>query len=488
MNTAIYKRDYSNFDRENFTLNLLDIEWDRVIPKEISNPNESFNLFFNKIDSLVNQYIPLRKLTKKEIKNRFKAWITSGIQNSMKRRDKIYKTFIKAKQLDIKKEYESQYKTLRNQIVKLCGVSKLTYFRNFFQINAGNIKNTWKGINKVINISNNIRNTSSSLIVNNKLISDPVKVANKVNEYFSTIAENLQSNIYQTGTDFHQYLKGRNSHSIFIQPTDPLEVIRTINNLNSNKATGPSSIDYKILHLIKLNIAEPLSRLINLSFEKAIYFQNLKISKVIPFYKDKYSNLDSSTYRPISLLFNINKIVEKLMYNRLYSVLCKHKCIYINQFGFRKNHSTIHDLISLTEHIRDSLDKNNLACGIFIDLQKAFDTVDHNILLDKLAHYGIRGIANEWIKSYLSNRQQYVSINGHDWNKLEIKHGVPQGSILGPLLFLIYINGLHNSMKYCNVRHFADDTNLLISENSPKKMQDHINSDLRCLCRWLRAK
>ena len=137
-------------------------------------------------------------------------------------------------------------------------------------------------------------------------------------------------------------------------------------------------------------------------------------------------------------------------------------------------------------HIRDSLDKNNLACGIFIDLQKAFDTVDHNILLDRLAH-GIRGIANEWIKSYLSNRQQYVSINGHDSNKLEIKHGVPQGSVLGPLLFLIYINDLHNSIKYCIVHHFADDTNLLISENSPKKMQDHINSDLRCLCRWFRA-
>ena len=96
-------------------------------------------------------------------------------------------------------------------------------------------------------------------------------------------------------------------------------------------------------------------------------------------------------------------------------------------------------------------------------------------------HYGIRGIANEWIKSYLSNRQQYVSINSHDSNKLEIKHGVPQGSVLGPLLFLIYINDLHNSIEYCNVRHFADDTNLLISENSPKKMQDHINSDLRSL-------
>ena len=245
-------------------------------------------------------------------------------------------------------------------------------------------------------------------------------------------------------------------------------MIRIINHLDANKASGPYSIDYEILHLIKLIIAEPLSRIINLSFEKAKYFDNLKISKAIPVYKDKGSNLDSGNYRPISLLSNINKIVEKLMYNRLHSFLSKHD-----------NHSTIHALISLTEHTRDSLDQNKIACGIFIDLQKAFDTVDHSILLDKLAHYGIRGIANDWFRSYLSNSQQHVSINGHDSNKVVMKHGVPQGSVLGPLVFLIYINDQHKSIKYCSVRHFADDTNLLIliliSNNSPKKIQDHVN-------------
>ena len=144
-----------------------------------------------KIDSLVNQYIPLRKLTKKEIKNKFKPWITSGIRNSMKRRDKIYKKFIKTSQLDIKQEYELQYKTLRNQIVKLCRDSKSIYFQSVFRSNASNIKNTRKGINKIINVSSKNRNTP--LIVNNKLISEPVEVANKFNEYFSTIAENQTS-------------------------------------------------------------------------------------------------------------------------------------------------------------------------------------------------------------------------------------------------------------------------------------------------------
>ena len=175
------------------------------------------------------------------------------------------------------------------------------------------------------------------------------------------------------------------------------------------------------------------------------------------------------------------------MHERLDSFFSNHKCIYIDQFGFRKNHSTIHALTSLTEDIRNSLDNSNIACGIFIDLQKAFDTVDHEILLNKLAHYGIRGLANNWFKSYRCNRQQFVSINGYDSTKLTMKHGVPQGSVLGPLLFLIYINDLHKSIKYCNVHHFADDTNLLISKNSPKRLQKYLNLHLKNLCKWLRA-
>ena len=161
-----------------------------------NNPNQSFNLFFDEIDSLVNRYIPLKKLTKKEVKSHFKPWITIGIRNSMKKRDKIYKKYIKAKNDESKCEYENQYKVLRNQIVKLCRDSKNTHFQKYFFHNADNIKNTWKGINQIININNKHNKSPSSLIVNNKLISDPIEVANSFNEYFSTVAEKLRSNIY----------------------------------------------------------------------------------------------------------------------------------------------------------------------------------------------------------------------------------------------------------------------------------------------------
>ena len=157
------------------------------------------------------------------------------------------------------------------------------------------------------------------------------------------------------------------------------------------------------------------------------------------------------------------------------------QCIYSLQFGFRKKHSTNHALIDITETIRQALDNKKFACGIFVDLQKAFDTVNHDILIAKLEHYGIRGSANDWFSSYLTNRSQFVSILGFDSSNKPIVHGVPQGSVLGPLLFLIYINDLHFAIKSSKVYHFADDTNLLNIGNSPQKMEKLVNADLKIL-------
>ena len=153
----------------------------------------------------------------------------------------------------------------------------------------------------------------------------------------------------------------------------------------------------------------------------------LKTAKLVPVSK-KDSKSDYSSYCPISLLSNIEKILEKLMYKRLYTFLNNNNIIYNLQFGFRQQYSTSHALINITENIRKALDDGNIGCGVFVDLQKAFDTVDHKILLAKLNHYGIRGVSNDWFKSYLSNRNQYVSINGYESGLAALNCGVPQGS------------------------------------------------------------
>ena len=182
------------------------------------------------------------------------------------------------------------------------------------------------------------------------------------------------------------------------------------------------------------------------------------------------------------MLSNVNKIFERIVHKRLYSFLNKFNCIYELQFGLRAQHSTNHALLSLTEKIREALDSKGgkFACGVFIDLQKAFVIVDHSILL-------IRGLANQWFKSYLSGRTQFTSVNGYASETRDMKYGVPQGSVLGPLLFLIYINDLHNAIKFSTVHHFADDTNLLVSNSCIRKIQDQINLDLKYLCKWLKA-
>ena len=482
-----YTRDTKNIDYVNLIQDLQMIDWQKELKIHKNDPNLSFQVMQAKIDKIINQYLPKRKMTKKEIKQRLKPWISNRILKMIQLRDKIHKKFIKAKNQIIKDLFHEKYKTLRNEIVSLCRQSKKDYYQNYFSNNSNNLRNTWRGIKLIINLNTNGKTNPTSLLINNELTTDPTLIAQEFNNYFSGIAGKLQASIYSQGQNFHDYLHNSSEQSLFIKPTNKYEIIDTINRNITNKSSGPNSIPNDILHLMKHVIAEPLADIINLSFATGIYIDKLKISKVIPIYKEKDSNLLSSNYRPISLLSNINKIFEKIMHNRLYEFLEMNNSIYKNQFGFRKSHSTTHALIDLTEDIREALDNNKFACGVFIDLQKAFDTVDHEILLKKLEHYGIRGIANDWFRSYLKNRKQFVSVSGFESNVANMDYGVPQGSVLGPLLFLLYINDLHLSTKYSKIRHFADDTNFLINNRSLKQLKKHLNHDLHQLCNWLKA-
>ena len=179
--------------------------------------------------------------------------------------------------------------------------------------------------------------------------------------------------------------------------------------------------------------------------------------------------------------------MKRFLYARIGDFLKDSNILYEHQFGFRKHHSTNHALLSIVEEIRNSLDRKYYSCGVFVDLEKAFDTVHHNILLSKLDHYGIRGVANSWLASYLSGRHQKVSLNGVTSTRGPITCGVPQGSILGPLLFLIYINDMHRSVLSSTVYHFADDTNLMCSALTLKRLKKLVNKDLALLYHWLCA-
>ena len=229
------------------------------------------------------------------------------------------------------------------------------------------------------------------------------------------------------------------------------------------------------------------------SFNKVVWWVHIhhqwskffKIAKVVPIFKAE-SGILSSDYRPISLLSNIGKIIEKLMHKRLNFFLEKKQIYYNFQFGFRSNLSTNNALLSIVESIQSHLDKNKFCAGVFVDLKKAFDTVDHHILLQKLEHC-IRGVANEWFSFYLKNRAQFVSIGNVSLTIKELLTGIPQGSVLGPLLFLLYMNDLHNSVRYVKTYHFADDTSVILSSTSLEILSKRINKDLFNLSNWLKA-
>ena len=223
-------------------------------------------------------------------------------------------------------------------------------------------------------------------------------------------------------------LSSKNNNSFIIIATNKEEICKIISSLNINKSCGPNSIPTKILHPVQDQISKHLSTIYNnLSFSTGIFPTILKTAKVIPIHK-KDSKLEVSNYRPIFLLSNIDKIFEKLMHSRLIEFLEERQIPYYIQFGFRKDFSINYVILSLLEIIQKALDGGQIAYGIFIDLEKAFDTVSYDILLEKLDHYGIRGISNDWFRSYLSDRSQFVSINSFNSDCKTIKY-VPQGSV-----------------------------------------------------------
>ena len=224
--------------------------------------------------------------------------------------------------------------------------------------------------------------------------------------------------------------------------------------------------------------------IINVSFNTGVFPSALKTAKVIAKYKGGPSE-NVNNYRPISLLSIFDKIMEKIMHKQLYEFLDEHEILFINQFGFRKKSSTIHALLDITERIRKTMDEGKYGCGVFIDLKKAFDTVNHEILLTKLEHYGIRNNTLNWFRSYLSDRKQFVFFNGVSSNVLDISCGVPQGSVLGPLLFLLYINDLPNISNKLQFFLFADDTNLYYESDDLAELEKTMNKELKLLSLWL---
>ena len=377
------------------------------------------------------------------------------------------------------------FSTYRRTLKHVINSAKTSYRCKQITDNIGDKRKTWKVINELRGKSKN--QIKPSFIIDNKRIMDRRIIAAKFNEYFNSIATNLNENIADLDLSdckfksFEDYLHTPVENSMVLFSSTTNEVMDIISELDNNKS---SDIPVRIIKKASHVISPILSNHFNLLMNDGVFPDVLKVGKVTPIYK-KEDPESLENYRPISTLPVFGKIFEKIIYTRLYNFLQSQNTLHENQFGFRQNHSTSHALNYSVAHINSCIKRKQHVLGIFIDLSKAFDTIDHNKLLFKLDRYGIRGMAHQLLKSYLSNRIQYTAVLGEKSDKLTIKYGVPQGSVLGPLLFLIYVNDIINCHTNGDFILFADDTNIFVEGPTPEAVYKKANALLRSLYTYM---
>ena len=351
------------------------------------------------------------------------------------------------------------------------------------------IRKTWKVLNTITGRVSSRSTISETFMVNRVKSTDKTLIANEFCSYFTTIGKQYAEAIPKSNKGPSHYLGNKpNESTMYLFPhTNAGEISKIIKSFQTKKSTGDDGISRQLLKQLCQSCSSPVALIINVSLDQGIIPDAMKMAKVIPIFKAKIKE-SFNNYRPISLLSNISKVLEKVVHKRLYSFLTRCDILCDKQYGFRPNRSTIDAVTDLTSDVLSSLDRIDMCLSVYLDLSKAFDTINHKILLNKvLEYYGIRGSTLELFRSYLDRRMQYVCYNGLNSKIKPVEYGVPQGSVLGPLLFILYANDIPQCMSYCRTILFADDTTVYQVGKDPNTMHRQVNFDLKTLTDWFKA-
>ena len=434
-----------------------------------------------KLDSMILEHFdahcPIihKNITKKD---REKPWINDSLKRLIANRQRFFRMY-KSNLISFE-----AYKEVRNLATNKLKEAKKTYFQNLLDQSKNNMKKMWKVLNGLIKPNVNQNDSCiKSLLVNDQIIDDNISICNSLNEHFSSIGGRISDSFINIPHEIVSPIHIQNS--IFFRNINTFDVLQIIGDMQ-NKSSNIYTYSNRVVKELKHILSPILAHIINNSLQQGYFPSSQKIARVIPLHKGG-SKSDINNYRPISILPIFSKIFERIVYNQLYGFLEKYKILSECQYGFRKKRSTTQAVLNQLEFIYSNLDQNKTVISFFMDLSKAFDCIDHDILLKKLYFYGIRGLPHSWFKSYLSNRKQYVNANNVNSSSKSIAYGVPQGSILGPLLFLIFINDFPNINPFFKFCLFADDSTLTckFDTSNEREIKTRLERELLVVDRWL---
>jgi len=472
-------RNFSQASMNQFKIALSGTDWSHVTNS--NDVDDAYELFWNSYSELFDIIFPKKKVRFNRNIHKMSPFMTAGLLVSRSTKNKLFK----AKLLDNSAANLQKYKDFKTVYARTLRAAKKLYYQQKFEANVKNPKKTWETLNEVMGKEKRSANVEK-ININGNISSNPSDMANHFNEFFTQIGKKISNSIPSVKKKPEDYIDyGRQIPELNLTNTTPEHVKKVISGLAPKPSCDVSGVSTKLIKFIGSSIAIPLSHIFNLSLSTGKFPRKLKQCRVIPIFKNGCAT-ECDNYRPISLLSSISKILEKIVAEKLISHLLTNKLLYAHQYGFFPKRSTEQNLLQIVNYIAEAINENHYCIGVFLDLKKAFDVCSHDILLKKLKKMGINGIAHSWFSSYLQGRSQCVDIEGNFSEFLDLDISVIQGSTLGPLLFLCYINDFWTCTNMFSVL-FADDTTGLAKGANLQELISYVNLELQKMANWFRS-